>query len=389
VYKYIMAVDGWTASTGFPAAIYIPDQRKTFFAWHTDNKKIKVCMYDHAAETYANIVEVDDLSDLGALDAHHLPAISVLPNDKLLIVYGCHNSNPIYKISTNAHDITAWGSRLAISRAHTYPQLIAYPNPSTPTKLVLFLRHFISGTQSSWERYETVDGSSWGSPTEIINFGDGESPYMVFVQRSSKILASGFSYNHAGALYDDYYFAYSEDDGDTWKKVNGTGITLPIDATEMFAITASTVCAEPFPTIDENGKPVMMGTWWDDHSSPTTGKFRIAWYSVTLGSSGSWSLDYIEDNGGTDYLTNGLAMCFFLDPTYNRPAFWSYNGESVFNSGYTGKFVRQAGGTKKFDKIYEDNGRLRGGRFRPFPVEQNENFEDPIEVFFTEEGNPP
>jgi len=170
-----MAVDGWTASTCFPAALYIPSQRKTFFAYHTDNKKIKVCMYDHATETYANIVEVDDLDFLGALDAHYAPAISVLPNGKLIVMYGCHNSSPYYKISTNAYDITAWGSRLSISRAHTYPQFIAYPNVDNPTKLILFIRHIVGGG-NTWERYETTDGSSWGSPNRNSEFRGWHKP---------------------------------------------------------------------------------------------------------------------------------------------------------------------------------------------------------------------
>jgi len=391
-FKRILAIEGYCAATPVPKALYVPSQRKTFFAWHTINKKILVGMYNHATETFANLVEVDDLDFLGALDAHYAPAINILPNGKLLCMYGCHNTSPYYKISDSAYDITSWGSRLTISRTHTYPQLIAYPTVDNPTKLILFIRHYISSTQNTWERYETINGTSWGSPLEIVNFGGGISPYMLFYQRDDKLFLSGFKYTHATSQYEDYYFGYSlgEGDGtsgDEWRDDAGGIKALPLDATEIFAVTSSHRIAEPYALIDENNKLIMLGMWWDA-KPPTTGKFRIARYSANLGQAGSWTLEYIEDNGGTDYLTKGHCNNLFIDQTLGRPAFWSYDGESVFDSGYTGKFVRQVGGTKKFDKVYEDNGRLRGGRFKVLLVEQNENYEQPIEVFFPEEGHP-
>jgi len=395
VFKYIL--DSISASKmsqhTFPAALYIPTQRKTFFTWlRYDTMQILTCIYDHALGNFSTIVEVDDISDIGT-DEHYSPAISVLPNGKLICMYGCHNSNPKYKLSQTAYTLDWEVDRRQITRAHTYPQFIAYPNVDSPTKLILFIRHIVGGLGNTWEKYTTTDGITFSGLTEIVRFpleGDDvqSSPYCFFQQRQGKICMTAMRYHTDNVTYkswENWHFGYSEDDGTTWKKLNGTSLSVPINHNDCLVVTVGTHTSSPWACIDENNKLVLCFSWWNSGvfgEMYTTGRFYLAQYSAGIGQSGSWTQGYVTNPSAVEYISKGNTL-LLKDPITGRPCIWCQDGtQAQFPQGYLGKYLRQAGETFKFEKIYEETEVLLPTAVMPQPVEQNEVTEDPIEMIF-------
>ena len=137
-----------------------------------------------------------------------------------------------------------------------------------------------------------------------------------------------------------------------------------------------------YSNLDENGKPIVMFPWFNG-TDFTTCRMYLGQYSVVLGSSGSWNFAKItKSNGTTEWVGLG-APNVYICKEYGRPAYWGTADITATASawkGYTGKFVRMAGYTHRFEKKYEDNTRYRGWLWA-FTIEPDGNYEPPIEHF--------
>ena len=337
----------------YPKAMYYAGTyRKTYFTFLNSTpspETYQIRAFNHDTESWGSTYTLGTLS--GAFDTHKTPAIGVLPNGKLIVFYGAHSTTPLYyRISTNAEDESTWQSEqnfAALGLGWTYPQPQSFSD-----KLVLFARDSVSATQTRWLMQTTTDGSSWTGWTEIINFGTGYAPYFIFNKVGSKILVSGEKYTYATGYNENLYFAYSDDEGSTWKEESGSAVTLPIDEDQLIAtISGQYVSIYTFPLLDEFGKPVVFRIY----RSGSTVNIGVATYSAPIGYGGSWSIDYAENDAGTDLVVN--------DYTWTYPTL--YNGKITFISvldsqNKTSIFKQIDGYDRRFRQIYLDSTALVG-----------------------------
>lgn len=271
----------------FPKAIYY--NGKTYFAWvDTDDTpwNIRVKSFTHATETWGAVYTP---TTIAAGDGHRAPAIGVLHDGKLIILYGCHEEDMKYRISTNSEDESAWGGEQTLAGNWTYPQPCSFTD-----RLVLFARRtVVAGNHLRWEK-NVYEADAWSGWSVVQDWGANSQPYLTFRKEGNNILMGGALYTPLATTHEDIYFAYSSDYGVNWKNANGSACDMSEAGSKIFDTAHYTTTG--FPFLDENGKPMVIALSWVGG----VGKFHLAAYSVALGSAGSWSLDYAMDEEGAD-----------------------------------------------------------------------------------------
>jgi len=210
-----------------PAAQYYSGTyNRTYFVYYTARKKVQIRYYDHDADVISSPTTIHTHTE--AYDLHDAPSILVLSSGKILVFYGHHSSALYVKKSTNAEDISSWGSAITVeSSASTYRQPIQLSNGD----IWVFYRRDVSGTHGTWcYRVSTTDGDSWGSINTLVDFGDGYRIYGHVVRGGTSIHVAWWRRDNSN--YENAYYIYSPDNGSTWKTRGGTTRTPPIDATE-------------------------------------------------------------------------------------------------------------------------------------------------------------
>ena len=284
-------------TTNYPKALYyVGTYKKTYVVWVDTTPvtwEVKIRAFNHETKSWGTTYTIATITS----DAHKGPTIGVLPNGKLIVFYGSHSTTPqYYKISTNAEDESAWGAEqnfAIINLGWTYPQPCSFSD-----KLVLFCRDGVSSTQTRCMKNTTTDGSTWTGWVEVLNWGDGYAPYMVFRKLGSNILMSGHKHTYTTAYNENLYFAYSSDEGVTWKKADGTTITLT-EANTLIETLAHRM-GYTFSLLDKDGKPVVTAYYTYNGGQP---KLYLSQYSAALGSSGTWSTAFVTNSSGVDYET--------------------------------------------------------------------------------------
>jgi len=322
--------------TNYPKALYyVGTYKKTYVCWVDTTPvtwEVKIRAFNHETKSWGTTYTIVTITS----DAHKGPTIGVLPNGKLIVFYGAHSTTPLYyKISTNAEDESAWGSAQnhpIINMGWTYPQPCSFS-----AKLVLFCRDSVNATQTRWMKNTTTDGSTWTGWVEVLNWGNGYAPYMVFRKLGSNILMSGHNYTYATTYSENLYFAYSPDEGVTWKKADGTTITLTEALTKIATIDYHN--SWTFSLLDKDGKPVVISCY--EHVAGVR-KLYLSQYSAALGSSGTWSTAFVTNSSGVDYEFEGGHTYPYLEDDIIQ--FWRGN---IADSMVT-RFERIDGETHKF-----------------------------------------
>lgn len=146
---------------------------------------------------------------------------------------------------------------------------------------------------------------------------------------------------------------YSPDKGHTWKAVNGTTVTLPVNLTQLKIADIPDRVRVGTLLVDEYGYAVSPYVWingsniwaWYNQlgfyeSTAPLGTSTIAWTQYTP----------IDVNGSRPYNTGSLTSTFFIDPYYKRLAFWAQNNIT----GYCSKYVRYPSSMNLFIEVYSD-----------------------------------
>jgi len=164
----------------------------------------------------------------------------------------------------------------------------------------------------------------------------------------------------------DLYFLYSPDKGETWKTVNGTAFPIGTDISVIRRSYADAKIANlskrvrsDSPMLDENNLPIVMFHDAPNENGRYSGwKYRIAQYSASLGTSGTWTVsDCVDQNGASiGYSENTiwggtLADQTFMDPYFARPAFWTSGNQTNY---HVSKYIRDIGNTTRFIAIDSD-----------------------------------
>ncbi len=224
------ALDWYTT----PSAVhYSGTHDRTYFSWINHYGFIQARYYDHDISAWSSIVNVDNLAETAqaqSVDDHNNPEMFILPNGTIQLRYAIHDVTEklFQKISSNVEDISAWGSRTDIFDAssgvvHNYPHTKIVADNS----MRLFYRRGPFNAGVEYMKTSTDSGATWSSPTVLINHGAGYGVY-AFVANNGNQIHIAWNYQEAASNKRfDVYYMYSDDAGATWKKRDGTSITLP------------------------------------------------------------------------------------------------------------------------------------------------------------------
>lgn len=254
---------------------------------------IRVLEYDHSTDTVA----VRTIHSGFAADDHNVPALLVRDSDdKVLTVYSAHNSTPINRrISTNALDVSAWGSatnldgQLGGSR-YTYPNLAQLTGVTGDPIYLHYRDEPSAGTDSRWNRSVSMDdGVTWSAQSIIFRQASRRSYWTTISDGVDRI--HYFVYNGetgaSGAIGHFYY----DGAANTYHASDGTNIgSPPFDKTEITTIVSGFVILPMTPYLD-GANPVCVAV------ATIGGTYRYYFLRWT----GSAWIAVEVANGGTGY----------------------------------------------------------------------------------------
>jgi len=214
---------------------------RTYWTWIDRVGDIKIAYYDHDTTETSQVYDVAPATDYSIDQPHANPTIAIDNDGYIHIFYGCHNSPMKYRKSTNPEDLTSFsGAADVVSNA-------TYPNTAVSNDNVIFVLY--RGLGKDLYLIESADGGvNWVNNTELFDYptGDFNGVYPLGIvlgnetpTQSIHILAST-----RPSAFDKLYYMKSLDGGTTWRKADGTEITLPA-TTETADCVESTAEAHP------------------------------------------------------------------------------------------------------------------------------------------------
>ncbi|RLI86021.1 MAG: hypothetical protein DRP01_05015, partial [Archaeoglobales archaeon] len=165
------------------------------------------------------------------------------------------------------------------------------------------------------------------SPCYPLVWTDRESIYMTpYVQNGILMIAGRERYYGDGENPNkirDLLFMYSEDEGETWKLVNGTKIEIPVYIdTIKVAYYNQTKITTPFPILNGT-RPVLYFFKWDYEQLEDVSYLGVAVYNASLGQSGTFTLyNCTFENGTILTFPKQTASEVYFDVYYKRACFW-------------------------------------------------------------------
>ena len=223
---------GTVASSGIfeyltkPVAVhYEGTYNRTYVTYLNDDGEICVKYYDYGTETFSGEMVLYDGSD----DDHCAPSLIVLDDGRIMVFYpSSHNGAIRCRRSVYPEDISSFSGAVTISSDSNND----YPNPIQASDGTLYCTYRGSPSDGPIVRsMSTNDGASWGSHTNLIQFSDGDSRsvyHMTYQKRGSNIIHIMTTDATVGDQNrQNIYYMRSTDGGSTWKKMSGTGVTLP------------------------------------------------------------------------------------------------------------------------------------------------------------------
>lgn len=131
------------------------------------------------------------------------------------------------KMSTNSEDISSFGRRTnikdpdSLNIQYNYPQAKRLGNGD----IVLFYRRGSYFNSDEYFKISKDNGLTWKNPTKLIDFGEDGVYAFVYTRNNQIHIAWNRSVFNAPPR--SVYYMYSPDGGVTWKKRDGTDVTLP------------------------------------------------------------------------------------------------------------------------------------------------------------------
>lgn len=302
----------------FPAAVrYVGDHDRTYRAWHgevsgvhgiwvnyrdhdtgTESDPVRVCDFEDYWVGYESIKATEyDVEGGGGNDLHAAPAIQVVESGayegRLVVCHGYHNAPMECHVSPNAEDITGtWSSAKIDTAACDYPQLHAFADG---TLTLLYRRDLRSNPAVTYMAMRTWSAGTWSGMTEVLRPLSTDSiAYFRSFSVGDEIHVGYFTsfYNSTIRRW-DWRHLYTGDKGATWKRSDGTQITLPATNAGDVATRTTQVYASASSSFDEVGTVVAYGpgdcamlAYIGDDETPDTP--LSVWYCRLV--DGAWQL---------------------------------------------------------------------------------------------------
>lgn len=231
---------------------------RTYYAYQgsaSSNAHVCVRYYDHTTEGFSDEVI---LATYPGGDTHGAPSI-IIPKigawaGHVFVFYGYNAQAGYVRRATNPEDITSFGAAVSFETSMTYTNPIqvangdlwvfyrwadpAYPDTNWPNRPLVY-------------RVSSDGGATWSARTVVVTPKDTLPSgfcYAIVRNVGDTIHVAWMSYDGAVAL-GNYgkgpFHIYTTDKGATWRKSDGTALTLPIhnsDVGPIYAMTSTQEC---------------------------------------------------------------------------------------------------------------------------------------------------
>jgi parallel beta-helix repeat protein len=343
---------GYSDTSGENGIYYKGAKEAIYCAWlNSSSVKFQVAAYDIGSQQWTPTV---DVSAAPSPEGHWQPSVGVLPNGSLVIFYG-HLTSVKYKFTTQSAKMQAnltaliseWSTEYFIP--DTENKHCSYPYPICfDDVLVLYYRY---DDFYHWRVINFTD--SWQTARMLMS--SSKEIYMWFTKiNETMIIGSGRIQDNG---YRDVLLFYSNDKGVTYSQINGTGLTLPFDSTNVVAVDTGSDRVTLFPCLDKEGRVVI--SYVPTEFLVTRYFCTIAYYNISIGNPGG---TFIQANA-TDENDQVIeaSMWLFYDTYYEQPATWcsplnkfNVSIKEEYNLGNPTKYVRMPNNLTKFLKVYEN-----------------------------------
>jgi len=294
--RHLVENDGVWSWFSNPRAIYHSGIfEKTYWVSITSIGDIQISSYNHANGKIDRFTLDTSLE----LDDHDHGCIYVRTDGKIVVAWGRHNVDQYHycRVSTNAEDISAWGTKTTITLTGTvtYQNLIYLESNST---LYLFYRHKTGGNHS-WRYITSLDeGSTWSATENEFYVTGTDQPYCIFAKNGTSridVTATNSHPTHVPTPASVYHFYIEDSTGIKYRKSDATDITSsvplgPTDITQVYDGTTEESWIYDI-AIDSSGNPAILFPRY-----PTTTDHR---YYISKWSGTAWSTPTQITTGGT------------------------------------------------------------------------------------------
>ena len=233
------ASNGWNVFLGFhdferlitgawcwfqdPRAVrYVGVHDRTYIGFADRSGNIAIIAYDHTTKRELSAAILHPALET---DDHAAPAI-LISEGYILVFYSAHNGANLYmRKSVKPEDISEWEDEKVIATGS-----ITYPNPvkTSTGRIYVFYRQGNSNDGDLYYIYSDDEGNSWSSPTQLVDWGSDCSYFKIAAKNNEiHVAITTAEGGETNPHYNIYYF-YSDDGGITWKKRDGSVLTLPI-----------------------------------------------------------------------------------------------------------------------------------------------------------------
>lgn len=282
-----------------PRAVRYGDS--TYWGGVTSAGTVRAFQFNHSTGVFKTF----DLDVALEVDDHDNPAFLRLASGKIVAMWSKHNGASYYKISTNADDISAWGSRITLSAdVHSYINLYKMADGV----IWLFYRGTFPANGEPYFRTTNdtdILTNTWSTGAQFIENGS-ERPYMKYRSDGDHTVHMGFTDGHPDALVNtNIYYARLDTDTGTFYKADGTVIGTTASAWLVSAgdkvWDSATGGGKAWiweVGYDRNNYPVLVYTQYPGASGYTVPeiKYRYARWTGT-----AWEDHEIRDAGGALY----------------------------------------------------------------------------------------
>jgi len=300
-----------------PMAVFALKVNRTFFVFGDDRNRPSIASFDHRTGVFASPLALGENPDG---NAHRNPALLIDEDGFLYVFYGYAGADQAIHVLRSAapYDMANW-----VKKTDLMPRGASYPQPwqLKPGEITVVYR-----VAEGWCCKTSDDGcETWSDANSIIEFGDYEfcsTAYAMTVAATgayprrihltwSKLGGGTPAEQQTKPLWArryDVYCACSDDGGNTWRKSDGTALTLPITenkAVKVFESGEHGVWLKDIQ-LDADGNPCIL--FIDADTATYAGTWKFA-----RGMAGEWS---ISDIAPSHHMYNGGALVLYARNDY-------------------------------------------------------------------------
>lgn len=208
-----------------PMAIYIASVSKTFFTFADKDSQIVVGEFNHVTQLLSAPVVVGSYTDD---DAHKNGAILIDHDGYIYVFYGGHGETSKVRRSSLPLDIRAWQTAVTLPGGTS----VTYFQPWEVASGKIMCLSRLDGVGQEF-LISNDQAATWTPTTFLANNGT-DSAYFISVAsvgsfpRTVHVI---WNLYEGPTMRRNFYHAETADGGTTWKKSDGTTLTLPIAIT--------------------------------------------------------------------------------------------------------------------------------------------------------------